>query len=164
MLAGQQDKIYDNFFRLCSQVLPKGGRLFLQTMMWGKRVPSYPDDFNVDAPKLSDAWVLGHVEKFYAGGGWLPNGLDHIKRVSKPYFKFVSSNNGRKDYIQTMDEWGKALNMFSLRKELMKLKLVPRYLTNRDFRCKITALRHGCNMECFKREIMSHERMFFEKV
>src|SRR5437764_15375555 len=40
-LAGKQDGIYDDFFRLCHELLPQNGRLFLQTMMWGKNAPEY---------------------------------------------------------------------------------------------------------------------------
>ena len=159
--AGKQNLIYKQFFKLCSDILPKGGRLYLQTMMWGKRVPKLNEP-DVNAPKLSDAWVLGHLAKYFPGS-WLPNGLEHIEKCASPYFKLVSENNGRLDYIHTMNEWGKALNKFRFKKILPVLKLVPRYLTDKEFRYKITSLRYSCNRKCFEREIMSHQRMVFEK-
>jgi cyclopropane-fatty-acyl-phospholipid synthase len=159
--AGKQDKIYDNFFKLCYDILPKGGRLYLQTMMFGKRVPK-PEELNVNAPKLSDEWVMGHVGKFYPGS-WLPNGLDHIVKCASPYFKLISENNGRKDYIQTNKDWGKAGYKHWFKVALLTLKLLPKYITSRDFRYQVTSLMYSCNQLCFEREIMSHQRMVFEK-
>jgi hypothetical protein len=43
------------------------------------------------------------------------------------------------------------------------LKLLPLYLTDKDFRYKIEAVRHTYNNECFKRDIMDHQRMVFQK-
>jgi len=103
MKDGKQDQIYNEFFKLCHDLLPKGGRMFLQTMMWGKEVPEFPKDLNVNAKRMSDSWVLGHVSKFYPGS-WLPNNIEHIEKCAKPYFKLVSENNGRLDYIQTLHE------------------------------------------------------------
>src|SRR5712691_9032914 len=40
-LAGKQEAVYDQFFRLCHDLLPQGGRLYLQTMLWGKHAPDY---------------------------------------------------------------------------------------------------------------------------
>ena len=159
--AGKQEEIYDHFFKFCSDVLDPGGRLYLQTMMWGKRVPR-PEDFSPDAPKLSDAWIVGHVIKFYPGS-WLPNGLEQIERCAKPYFRLISENNGKLDYIQTMKEWGKRIKKLSARKILVGLKVLPRLLFDRNFRYQMTSLRYSCNQRCFQREIMSHQRMVFEK-
>lgn len=163
MQKGKQEEIYDHFFRLCSDVLNKGGRLYLQTMMWGKKVPRYPEDTSVHAPKLSDEWVLGHLEKFYPGS-WLPNNLEQIKKCASPYFKLISENNGRLDYIQTMKEWGKKTPQISLKKLFFILKLIPRYFFDKNFRYQITSLQYSCNRLCFEREILSHQRMVFEKI
>jgi cyclopropane-fatty-acyl-phospholipid synthase len=38
-VAGRQEEIYSRFFGLFSEVLPRKGRLFLQTMTWGKNLP-----------------------------------------------------------------------------------------------------------------------------
>lgn len=162
MQEGKQEKVYDDFFRFCSNILSKGGRLYLQTMMWGKRIPRYPEDADVHAPKLSDQWVLGHLEKFYPGS-WPPNGLEQIKKCASPYFSLISENNGRLDYIQTMKEWGKKGAKFSFRKMFLILKLIPRYIFDKNFRYQVTSARYGCNLLCFEREILSHQRIVFEK-
>ena len=39
-VAGNQDAIYDHFFRLCHDLLPVGGSLYLQTMILGKNAPA----------------------------------------------------------------------------------------------------------------------------
>ena len=162
MKAGKQEKIYKDFFKLCHDCLPSKGRLYLQTMMWGKRVPKHPEEFNVNAKKESDSWVLGHVAKFYPGS-WLPNGLEHIEKCAKPYFKLVSENNGRLDYIETMKEWGKKCAKLNLKKIWFVLKLLPKWISDKNFRYQVTSLKYSCNRKCFEREIMSHQRMIFEK-
>lgn len=158
---GKQDQIYNEFFKFCSDILPNGGRLYLQTMMWGKKIPTLVE-VNTNAPKLSDEWVLGHVSKCYPGS-WLPNGSAHIKKCASMYFNSISENNGRLDYIQTMEEWRKAIEKFSLKKLFACFKLLPRYFMDKEFRYQLTSLRYSCNKLCFERKIMSHQRMVFEK-
>ncbi len=136
-LAGQQDQVYDRFFRLCHQLLPEAGKLYLQTT-----------------------------------GSWLPFGEEHILRVAEPYFELISDNNGRLDYIETMEQWGRLWNFtlsnftypnFSLPKVLAVAKLVPRFLTDENFRARMELLRKGYDKECFKRELLDHQRMIFQK-
>lgn len=161
--AGEQDAVYDRFFALCSKALPSRGRLFLQTMTWGKQVPN-EGDIDVRAPKLSSAWVLGHLEKFYPGS-WLPNGLEHLTRVASPWFRLVWSSNGQRDYIKTMNEWSAAIDRVPWATKLrIASKALPRFVTDRTFRQQITSLRYSCNQLCFERDLMSHERIVFEKV
>ena len=52
-IAGNQDRIYDRFFHLCADLLPDGGRLFLQTMLWGRVVPD-PARISLRARRGSD--------------------------------------------------------------------------------------------------------------
>lgn len=162
MQAGKQEEIYRHFFELCSHLLVSGGRMYLQTMMWGRRVPRYPEEFDVNAPKLSDRWILGHIIKFYPGS-WLPDGLQQIQKCASPWFDLVSENNGRLDYIQTMKEWGQRASRLTVKKIVFALRLIPRFMANKEFRYQITSLRYSCNQRCFQREIMSHQRMVFEK-
>ena len=64
--AGRQVEIYRNFFRLCSDLMPSNGRLYLQTMLFGTGLPPW-DTVNLDAPRDSDARVLAILRKFYPG-------------------------------------------------------------------------------------------------
>ena len=50
----------------------------------------------------------------------------------------------------------------SLRKTLLKLRLVPRWLTSSDFRLAFTS-GVSANKVCFERELIDHHRMVFEK-
>ncbi|MBI3622861.1 class I SAM-dependent methyltransferase [Candidatus Pacearchaeota archaeon] len=163
---GLQEQIYKDFFKFCSDSLPKGGRLFLQTMVWGKKVPN-PYSLNLNAPEGTTKKILARVEKFYPGS-FLPESKEQIINCAKPYFKFIESNNGRLDYIETLKGWSKSnKNLFKPRNVFSTLKaiisLIPRYLTDRDFRIQIELVRKSDQRNCFIREIMTHERMFFEK-
>ena len=164
---GKQDEIYRNFFKFCADVLPKGGRLYLHMMTWGKKVPNL-EDITLDAPKGSDEIILARTIKFYPGS-WLPEGKDQLIADAEPYFKFISSNNGRLDYIETLARWGEATRkLYTTWKiipaSIAAIKLLPRYVVNPNFRTQIDFLRNSDQSQCFKREIMSHERMFFEKI
>jgi len=159
-LAGKQDAVYDHFFRLCHDLLPKGGRLYLQTMIWGKHAPDY-HSISLKAKKGSNEYILAVLEKFYPGS-WLPLGEEQIVRVAKPYFELISDNNGRLDYIETMKQWGRA-TQFSFSKLFAIIKTLPYFFTDRDFRYKLKVLRGNYNKECFEREIMDHQRMVFER-
>jgi cyclopropane-fatty-acyl-phospholipid synthase len=130
--------------------------------MWGKKIPS-PEDLDASGRKLSDEWVLGYLSKFYPGS-WLPNNLEQIVKCASPYFSLQAENNGRLDYIQTLKEWGTRINKFSLSKFLFELELLPKYILDKNFRQQITSLKYSCNRLCFEREIMSHQRLIFEKV
>jgi len=158
-LAGEQERVYDRFFDLCRRLLPPGGRLYLQTMLWGKNAPAYPD-ISLHARKGSNEYILAVLEKAYPGS-WLPAGEEQVVRCAAPYFRVVSRNNGRKDYIETMNQWDRVWT-WGPTKVLPALKLLPYFLTDHDFRYKIESLRNGYNKQCFIREVMDHQRMVFE--
>lgn len=159
---GKQEEIYNKFFKICADVLPKGGRLFLQTMTWGKAVPD-PETLSERSPVGSNEFHLYLASLFYPGS-WLPSGLEQIKKCAEPYFNFISANNGRLDYIQTLKEWGKRMNGFpSMGMFMVKLKLIPKFLFDRNFRKQLGFLEHGSQIEIFKRNLFSHERIILEK-
>ena len=66
--------------------------------------------------------------------------------------------------METMNRWGQEIWKFDLGKWLRASKLITRYLTDRDFRFQIECLWYGYNRECFKRNIMTHERIVLERV
>ena len=160
MLEGKQNEIYQRFFKFCHALLKPHGRLYIQTMVWGKQVPK-PADFNVAAPRLSNEWVIGHLDKFYPES-WLANGQEHIEECARPYFSTVLADDGRLDYIQTMKEFGKRTYRFSFKKLMSALKLLPKYFFNKEFRYQITSFRYSCNRLCFERDIMRLPRMVLE--
>jgi cyclopropane-fatty-acyl-phospholipid synthase len=74
----------------------------------------------------------------------------------------VSSASGRLDYIETIHQWRKRFAAPSLNKTLLKLQLLPRWLTSADFRLAFTS-GVSANSECFERELLDHYRLVFER-
>jgi cyclopropane-fatty-acyl-phospholipid synthase len=158
--AGRQEDIYRRLFARIATVLPTGGRLYLQTMVFGANMIPL-EQIDVGAPRDSDAWYLALMGRQFPGS-WLPLDRDQVVRCAEPSFSLLTSSNGRLDYIQTITEWGRRTGARSLRKSLLKLALVPRWLTSRDFRLAFTS-GVGANKVCFERELIDHHRMVFEK-
>jgi cyclopropane-fatty-acyl-phospholipid synthase len=160
-LQGRQETVYRDFFRKCWELLPEGGRLFLQTMTWGRRVPD-PGELDVHAPRLSDRWVLGHLAYLYPGS-WVPDGLDQIERCAAPWFEPTFVSNGAQDYVHTMYRWGNAVDRLGVRKWLLVTPMLARATIDPSARRWILALRHACARECFERGLFSHFRIVLAK-
>jgi cyclopropane-fatty-acyl-phospholipid synthase len=158
--AGRQEDIYRRLFARIATVLAPGGRFYLQTMVFGaNKIPL--EQIDVGAPRDSDAWYLALMGRQFPGS-WLPLDRDQVVRCAQPDFSLLTSSNGRLDYIQTITEWGRRTGARSLRKSLLKLALVPRWLTSRDFRLAFTS-GVSANKVCFERELIDHHRMVFER-
>ncbi|MGQ0766595.1 MAG: SAM-dependent methyltransferase [Gemmatimonadota bacterium] len=164
MLAGRQDAVYRSFFRICAERLREGGRLYLQTMTWGRRVPDY-HSFSLNAPADSTEAILARMEHLYPGS-WPPDGLPQLIECAGEHFDFVSSRNGRLDYIETLKRWEASTP------NLWKPRVLPRtlrhgiplmfsILASRGARIRWQSIRRGDQRASFAREIMSHERMVF---
>ena len=54
--VGLQDQVYARFFHLCSSLLRGGGRVYVQSMVWGPNAPAY-EDISLNAAKGSSAAV-----------------------------------------------------------------------------------------------------------
>ena len=158
--AGRQDEIYNDLFGKIASALPAGGRLFLQTMVFGRNMIDI-DDVSIDAPRDSDAWILALMERLFPGS-WLPSGSEQIVRTAEPHFRLVEASSGRLDYIETIRQWRKRFAEPSLQKTLLKVRLVPKWLTSADFRYAFTS-GVSANSVCFERELMDHYRLVFEK-
>jgi cyclopropane-fatty-acyl-phospholipid synthase len=158
--AGRQEAVYRDLFRRIASLLPDGGRLYLQTMVWGpKMIPI--EEADIHAPRGSDAHVLALMERQFPGS-FLPWGREQVVDCAQPQFRLLSSESGRLDYIQTIAEWRRRFGEPSLRKTLLKLRLVPRWLTSADFRLAFTS-GVSANSICFERELLEHYRLVFEK-
>jgi cyclopropane-fatty-acyl-phospholipid synthase len=158
--AGRQDEIYRDLFANVAGLLPDGGRFYLQTMVFGPNMID-PEDADIEAPRDSDAWYLALMQHQFPGS-FLPFGSEQIVRNAGPDFRLVERSSGRLDYIETIKQWRKRFGAPSLRKTLMKARLVPRYLTSRDFRLAFTS-GVSANSVCFERELLEHYRLVFEK-
>ncbi len=141
-------------------MLPAGGRLYLQTMVFGQNMIPL-EEIDIDAPRDSDGWYLALLGRQFPGS-WLSSSHEQVVHCAEPHFRLVTSTNGRLDYIETIGQWSKRTGARSLRKTLLKLALVPRWLTSRDFRLAFTS-GVGANKVCFERELLDHYRLVFEK-
>jgi cyclopropane-fatty-acyl-phospholipid synthase len=159
--AGRQDRIYRDFFAGVASVLPDGGRLYLQTMVFGRNMIPI-DAVSIQAPRGSDAWYLALLQHQFPGS-FLPFGREQVIRAAEPFFGMGESSNGRLDYIETIKQWRARFAKRSVRKTLMKAGLVPRYLTSREFRLAFTS-GVSANSVCFERELLDHFRLVFEKL
>lgn len=161
-LAGDQDKVYADFFRKLNDLLPVGGRFYMQTMVFGKNMIPY-EEISLDAPKESDSYMLALMIAQFPGS-WLPYGPEQVIRNAQPLFKLVSQSSGRLDYIETIGQWRKRFRAFSLTKYALYASLLPKLLTNKPFQDLIAVFRKSPNRVCFQRETMEHYRLVFEKV
>jgi cyclopropane-fatty-acyl-phospholipid synthase len=159
--AGRQERIYGDLFANVAGMLPERGRFYLQTMVFGRNMID-PERVSIDAPRDSDEWYLALMGRQFPGS-WLPSGLDQIVACAAPHFRVVSASSGRLDYIETIARWRARFAEPSLRKWLLKARLIPRWLTSADFRLAFTS-GVSANTVCFERELLDHHRIVFERV
>src|SRR5437764_14246238 len=119
------------------------------------------DGVDTDSPRGSDAWYLALMGRQFPGS-FLPLGSDQVVRCAEPHFRLVSSVSGRLDYIETIRQWRRRFAQRSVRKSLLKLRLVPRWLTSADFRLAFTS-GVSANSVCFERELLDHHRLVFQR-
>ena len=162
-LNGRQADIYGDFFRFCHGVLRDGGRLYLQTMLLGSNSSGFGEIGNASAPGTPGRIMRVLLD---LSSWWPPASREQILKAAEPYFEFTEGSNGRKDYVQTFEEWYKgwreALKTMRVRTRFALLRL-----TNRDFRNVYGVLDEQLRGSYFQRafagSLLDHERMFFEK-
>jgi cyclopropane-fatty-acyl-phospholipid synthase len=158
--AGLQEKVYRDLFTRIASLLKDRARLYLQTMVFGPNMIAL-DRVDIRAPRGSDAWYLALMSRQFPGS-FLPFGRDQIVESAKPHFRLVSSTSGRLDYIETIRQWRSRFAAPSARKTLLKLELLPRWLTSRDFRLAFTS-GVSANSVCFERQLLDHYRLVLER-
>ena len=159
---GKQEEIYSNFFKTISDLLPKGGRFYMQTMTFSKNMIPF-EQLDVNANKESTAYIMALMVKQFPGS-WLPYGPEMVIRNALPHFKLVSQSSGRLDYIETIGQWRKKFRKFNLKKYWLFLSLIPRYLTDKEFRHLVAIFKISPNRVCFENEVMDHYRLVFERI
>jgi cyclopropane-fatty-acyl-phospholipid synthase len=162
--AGRQETIYRDLFAAVAGLLPVGGRFYLQTMVFGRNMIPLEqlDGVDTSAPRGSDAWYLALMGRQFPGS-FLPLGQDQVVRCAESQFRLQSSVSGRIDYIETIRQWRRRFAEPGLRKALVKLRLLPRWLTSADFRLAFTS-GVSPNSVCFERELLDHYRLVFERI
>jgi cyclopropane-fatty-acyl-phospholipid synthase len=158
--AGRQEAIYRDLFERVAGLLPERGRFYLQTMVFGPNMIPV-EEIDIDAPRDSDAWYLALMGRQFPGS-FLPFGREQIVAAAEPGFRLVEWSSGRLDYIETIKRWRARFGEPSWRKTLLKARLVPRWLTSRDFRLAFTS-GVSANGVCFERELLEHYRLVFER-
>jgi cyclopropane-fatty-acyl-phospholipid synthase len=159
--AGRQEDVYRDFFARVASLLPSRGRFYLQTMVFGRNMIPL-DQVDRHAPRDSDAWYLAMMGAAFPGS-LPPFGQEQVIRCAAPDFRLVSSVSGRLDYIETIHQWDLRTEAWNPRMALLKLRLLPRWLTSPDFRFAYTS-GVSSNRVCFERELMDHYRLVFERV
>lgn len=160
--AGRQDQVYANFFETVSDLLPVGGRCFIQTMVFAEgMIPLEAIDINAD--KDSNEYLMALVVNEFPGS-WLPYGKEQIIRNAAPHFKLVNYHSGKLDYIETIHEWRRRLRRFGWDKYMAYLSLAPRLLYDPKMRNRLHNLRIAPIRVAFERGIWDHFRLVFEKV
>lgn len=102
-LAGQQDQIYSELFRICSELLKPGGR-FATTIIHFLRAPQ-PEDILQGPwahPWGSDSFHWSMLLK--TGGAFYPS-LGQLERCAAPYFSMELEEDYTEDYRRTSEEW-----------------------------------------------------------
>lgn len=160
--AGKQEQTYKDFFQTLYDLLPVGGRFYMQTMTFSKNMVPF-EALDVNAEKGSAAHVCALMVKEFPGS-WLPYGPEMVIKNAEPHFKLISQSSGRLDYIETISEWRKRFRKFNLKKYMLYLSLVPKYIFNKEFRHQVAIFKISPNKVCFEKEIMDHFRLVFEKV
>jgi cyclopropane-fatty-acyl-phospholipid synthase len=163
--AGRQESIYRDFFARVSSILPEDGRLFVQTCVWGADAASSRpldiDELMSLPPRDTDEWYLALLGRQFPGS-WPPFGQDQVVACATPHFQLISTSNGRLDYIETINQWNARVHSRTWRKALLKLRLLPRWLTSADFRLAFTS-GVSAHQVCFERGLLDHHRLVFQK-
>lgn len=160
--AGLQEKVYNDFFKTVADLLPSGGRFFLQIMTFGKNMID-SDAMDINADKNSNEYLMTLTAK-HLPGSWLPYGSEMIIRTAAPYFKLVNISSGRLDYIETIKQWRKMLRSFSLKKYALYLRLLIPLMRQKKLSHMWQVFKISPIMVCFERETMEHYRIAFEKI
>jgi len=112
--AGKQEQVYKDFFNTLYELLPVGGRFYMQTMVFSKNMIDL-EKFDIDAEEGSAPNVLALMVKEFPGS-WLPYGPEMVIRNAEPKFKLISKSSGRLDYIETIGQWRKKFRKFNFKK------------------------------------------------
>ena len=160
--AGKQDEIYRQLFKTISDLLPKGGRCFIQTMVFDEGMIDL-EAIDIHADKDSNEYLLALTTNEFPGS-WLPYGAKQIIENAKPYFNLVTHHSGKDDYIETIKVWRKKLKTFGLQKYMAYASLAPRLLYDQKMRNRLHNLNIAPIKVAFERGVMDHYRLVFEKI
>ena len=162
--AGRQEEIYRDLFARVASVLPPGGRFYLQTMVFGRNMIPAIADRPGGAPSAPAAGLRRVVHR--AAGPPVPRLLATVRSGAGRSVRRAALSAGlerqRPPRLHRDDQpVERADPAPSFRKTLLKLQLLPRWLTSADFRLAFTS-GVSANQVCFQRELLDHYRLVFE--
>ncbi|MGP8215097.1 MAG: SAM-dependent methyltransferase [Bacteroidia bacterium] len=164
---GKQKQVYETYAKQIADLLPVGGRFYCQTMVFGPNMVKFEDipfgKTNIWKKEFTNEELMDIICDVFPGS-WLPYGKEGIIEPLSKYFKLISIDSGRLDYMETIDRWSEKFVQFSFKKYLYFLSLLPRYARSKEFRDFIQRWNTDANLMIFEREIFEHYRMVFEKV
>ncbi|MFZ4412361.1 MAG: SAM-dependent methyltransferase [Bacteroidales bacterium] len=165
--AGQQEEIYKTYMKQVADLLPIGGRFYCQTMVFGPNMVKFEDikfnKTNIWKKEFTDEELIDIICQVFPGS-WLPYGKEGLIEPASKYFKVISIDSGRLDYIETINKWTAAFTKFNFKKDLYYASLIPKYLSSKSFREFIQRWKTDTNLSLFRKEIFEHYRIVFEKV
>ncbi len=165
--AGQQEEIYKAYMKQVADLLPIGGRFYCQTMVFGPNMVKFEDikfnKTNIWKKEFTNEELIDIICQVFPGS-WLPYGKEGLIEPASKYFKVISIDSGRLDYIETINKWTAAFTKFNLKKDLYYVSLIPKYLSSKSFREFIQRWKTDTNLSLFRKEIFEHYRIVFEKV
>jgi cyclopropane-fatty-acyl-phospholipid synthase len=165
--AGLQEEIYKTYIKQVADLLPVGGRYYCQTMVFGPNMVKFEDipfgKTDIYKKEFTNEELMDILCQVFPGS-WLPYGKEGIIEPAMKYFKVISIDSGRLDYMETIERWSEAFIKFNFKKYLYFVSLLPKYLRSKSFREFIQRWRTDANIFVFEREVFEHYRIVFEKV
>ncbi len=161
-LEGKKDEVYRRWFDMVADLLPIGGRYYMQTMTFGRRIIPR-ETWDINAPTDSDEFTMALMVKMFPMS-WLPYLDQEIISYASHRFKLIEHTSGRLDYIETTRRWGEAYWKFGWKKYGFYLSLLPKMLFDKELRNLLAFKKYGPNKRTFERELFDHYRFVFERI
>ena len=161
-LEGKQEEVYRRWFDTIADLLPIGGRHYMQTMTLGRKIIPR-ETWDINAPTDSDEFTMALMVKMFPMS-WLPYMDEDIIKYASHRFKLVEHSSGRLDYIETTRRWSQAYRKFGWKKTAFYLSLVPKVLFDKEFRHVASFMKYRPNNRTFERELFDHYRFVFERI
>jgi len=97
---------YEPFFKMCSSVLPDGGRMLLQAIL-GHPLKKWPE---MGIPiTMTDLKFMRFIAKEIFPGGSVPGEENIVELSAQAGFTLEQTQFLNKDYVRTLDTWAEAL-------------------------------------------------------
>ncbi|MBX7447992.1 class I SAM-dependent methyltransferase [Mycolicibacterium sp. 3033] len=97
---------YEPFFKMCSSVLPEGGRMLLQAIL-GHPLKKWPE---LGIPiTMTDLKFMRFIAKEIFPGGSVPGEENIVELSSQAGFTLEQTQFLNADYVRTLDTWAEAL-------------------------------------------------------